>query len=109
MSFDLQSDMDNIFLKSGFEETVVYWSSATVSKQISAIVHRSGIESAGSAGKTKVRQYGLTVEFSTGDISEVLINEHEISVAPKRGDVARKYLVAGIISTDSGCYHVGLV
>jgi hypothetical protein len=32
-----QKDMDNIFLNSGFEETVVYWSSAAVSKQINAI------------------------------------------------------------------------
>jgi len=109
----LQTSMDNVFLQSGFEETIVYTPSGGSGVSISAIVDRSGISEVSSARisryATEPRRNTLSVLLSTTDVDAVVVGEDTVALKKNTTDTTNTvFTVSSIISQDSGSWRLGL-
>ena len=116
--FDLASDMDSVFLSSGFEETVKFirGSDSTNSDgtAISAIVYRDSesmvpINNGGGNFNT-ARHYDIQVYVSRTDVPSVKPNYDKFKLLERPGDsTAKTFTIGKIIRMDEGAFRLGLM
>jgi hypothetical protein len=115
MTLTIQSDMVNVFLNSGFEESISYTPSGGAAKTIDAVVFREGSrqheDTIGRGTRTNQRQYDIEILISndaTDGIATVIPREDTVSVAKRPGEAAQTFLVASVIQSDEGAWRLGL-
>ncbi len=118
MAFDLQDDMNDIFLDSGFEEDVIYTNVSGIPKTIKAIVNRQELKQTNRNTKqqstinTNMRIYDIEIEISTDateGISLIKIKTDKVALKRKVGDTADTTMsVDGILYNDNGAWKLGL-
>ena len=113
MAFDLQDDMDNIFLNSGFEESVTYYKNNTGPGLVmDAVVMREGYIESPKLQNTENRKYKVSILVSTNGelgIDQVTTNEDSFTFLQKIGDtVVKRLIVKGIVYDDEGAFMLGL-
>ena len=116
--FDLASDMDTVFLRSGLEETVKFIrgsdSTASDGTAISAIVYRDtesmvSLNNGGGNFNT-ARHYDVQVYVSRTDVPLVKPNYDKIKCLERPGDsTAKTFMVGKIIRMDAGAFRLGLM
>jgi len=116
MAFDLQEDMIDIFLDSGFEEDVIYIDVSGIPKTIKAIINRQELKQTArnikSSDNTNMRLYDVEIEISTDatdGISSIKIKTDKVALKRKIGDTLDTTMsVDGILYNDSGAWKLGL-
>jgi len=118
MALTLQDDMNDIFLNSGFEETITYTPSGGVAKSIDAVVFRENSMHSSPSGRvggdrtTKTRAYKMSVIISTDStegVSTITTNEDTVTMKEREADTTTKtFTVGGILYSDAGGWHLGL-
>ena len=115
-TFDFQDDMDSIFLASGFQESIVYTPFGGTAKTINAIVNRGGIRdirdrSFGPTGRG-TRQNDIDIKISTHATTGVAtVTKGKDTVSLKKNEVDTSnsdFIVASIIGSDAGAWHLGI-
>jgi hypothetical protein len=112
----LQQTMDDIFLESGFEESISYTPSGGSAKTIDAVVHRQGasqITASGPGGRmSTIRKYEIEIWISTHattGIASITPIEDKVALKRRLEDATdTTFQVAGVIDSDAGCWHLGL-
>jgi hypothetical protein len=100
-TFNFKTDMDDIFLKSGFEESITYTPSGESAKIVKAIILRNPVERMQGYSSTKHR-YDYEVEVSKTDIINPKLNEDTFTID------SRIFRMTGITSEDQGMYRFSL-
>lgn len=113
MAFDLQDDFLDIFLKSGFQEDVIYTPSAGTAKTIRAIVIRNGGKTVKpGSNQADQRRFDIEIYISNkadNGVSSITENTDLVSLYREIGDAAKSdFVVRGIITNDAGAWHLGL-
>lgn len=112
MALTLQNDMNDIFLDSGFEETIIYTPSGDSEKEISAIVYRQGTNESSLRRNIQNRIYDIEIDISTdaiNGIDSVTVREDKVALKREIGDLTNTtFLVKGIIQDDVGAKRLGL-
>jgi hypothetical protein len=105
--------MDRVFLKSGFQEPVVYTPSGSPSISISAVVFRNlegSLDFKTKMGVEAARKYKIEIYVSITDVPIVKVNADRVQFKRFPQDSAASiFKVAGIVSADSGSYRLGLI
>jgi len=109
MNLTLQTDMDNIFLGSGFEEDIVYTPSGGAAKTISAIVDRASSEvfSPKLQARLSLQSYRVSIQVSKTDVS-VVTKQEDIVTLSHHGRISDTLHVVGILYEDTASYTLGL-
>lgn len=107
MAFDFASDMDNIFLESGFEETITYNGTS-----ISAVVDRGDTMMLGRNGITgnigmNIPKFKVTILVSKTNVPTVTIRD-DVVVLTHHSRASDTLRVQSIIVEDGGAYTLGL-
>lgn len=116
---ELQEEFIDVFLTSGFQESIIYTPSGGTAKTINAIIYRSGTtqtvpsrRTGAGENKTISRRYDIEIHISTdatSGIGTVTINEDQVQLKRRVNDSSNtKFLVRGIIQEDTGAYWLGL-
>jgi hypothetical protein len=107
MAFDFAADMDNIFLDSGFEETITYNNvsiPAIVDRGDSMLLGRNGIT--GNVGAS-LPKFKVSIMVSKTDVPAVVIRDDTVILSHhnRTSDTLR---VQSIILEDDGSFTLGL-
>jgi len=116
---ELKEEFVDVFLASGFQETITYTPSGGTAKNISAIVYREGTTQTVSsrrtgAGENKsiTRRYDIEIHISTDaidGIQSVTVMKDKVALKRKVNDTSNEnFTVRGIIEEDTGAYWLGL-
>jgi len=116
---ELKEEFIDVFLASGFQESITYTPSGGTAKTINAIVYRSGTtqtvpsrRTGASENKTISRRYDVEIHISTdatSGIQTVKINADKVALKRRTNDTSNTtFLVRGIIQEDVGAYWLGL-
>jgi hypothetical protein len=112
VTLDLASDMDTVFLESGFEETVTSVPPIGAPVQIKAQVFRGGIKNVNLLIKGQnenEKKYDVEIYVSRTDVPIAKVNEYKFQFKQRLGDTAdHTFLVGGIIREDEGAMRLGL-
>ncbi len=107
MAFDFAADMDNIFLDSGFEETITYNGvsiSAVVDRGDTMMLGRNGMS--GNQGMT-LPKFKVSILVSKTDVPAVVIRD-DIVILSHHNRTSNTLRVQSIIVEDSGAFTLGL-
>jgi len=116
---ELKEEFVDVFLNSGFQETITYTPSGGTAKSISAIVYREGTtqtvpsrRTGAGENKTITRRYDIQIHISTDatdGIQSVTVMKDTVALKRKVNDSSNEtFLVRGIIEEDTGAYWLGL-
>lgn len=96
------------FKNSSFGETISYTPSGGVAANISAVVFRKGEQKiTGKMGDQTAMYYPVVIEVDREDIDSVTVNEDIVSCDDVNGE-AKSFRVRAILSSDAGCFKLGL-
>ena len=107
-TFDFKADMDNVFLDSGFQESISYLPSGGVAATINAIVDRGAGEAvSGPAGNLKLMKSRVTILVSKTDVPVVTVQADKVTLT--HGERTNDRMsVSGILYEDDGAFLLGL-
>lgn len=106
VSFNFKTDMDNIFLDSGFEESITYTVDGGAAKTINAIVDRDRIDET-VEGRHRMNQYKTIITISKTDIPSVTVQGDQVSLSKNNG--TETFRVGGVLEEDQGSFTLGLI
>ncbi len=119
IDLNLAETMKDVFLASGFEETVIYTPSGGAARTIKAIIDRGEALVASPFGRTgrdnesKTRKYKIEMIVAKDDtegVTVVKIQADKVKFYEHIGDsVERTFRVAGILWEDEGSFRFGVV
>ena len=116
---ELQEEFVDVFLTSGFQESIIYTPSGGSAKTINAMIYRDGTtqtvpsrRTGAGENKTISRRYDIEIHISTdatSGIQTVTINEDTVKLKRRTNDTSNTtFLVRGIVQEDVGAYWLGL-
>ena len=105
LDFDFASDMDDIFLDSGFEEDITYTPDGETALSIKAIVDRSSLDET-VEGANRLNIYKYQIIISKTDVPNAVREGDEVIITV--GDSTEILRVGGILEDDLGAYRLGL-
>lgn len=108
-TFDFISDMDNIFLESGFQETVSYTPSGGAATSIKAVIDREDNLKATAGGHNapqQLRTYNFVLLVSKTDVPTLTLDEDTVTIT--EAGVSNTHVVSVLLYEDQGAYLLGL-
>jgi len=110
----LQDEFKTMFLDDAdFSETVSYTATGAAAKSIKAVVYRKGYLSyrqSKTFNNTSMK-YNLEMKISrnaTDGIAAITEKSDSVSLPEEIGGTASTWRILGIISSDGGCWHLGI-
>ena len=112
MTFDLMGDMDEIFLDSGFEESIVAVPPSGSPASIKAQVFRGGANNINfliKGQQESEKKYDIEIYVSRTDVPIVKVLEYKFQLKKRLSDtVDTTFTVSGIVREDEGALRLGL-
>ena len=112
MAFDLMTDMDEVFLSSGFEESITAVPPSGSPLSIKAMVFRGGTNNLNfliKGQQESSKKYDYEIYVSRSDVPIARVNEYKFKFKKRLSDsVDTIFSVSGIVREDEGALRLGL-